>query len=96
MKLESSLQTDIIKKLKKRKNSFTYKHCPDPVGYPDIEHIEQGKLFLFEVKRSKQHAKDETTPIQKYRHEELKKAGAIVKVVWSWKQVNKTLNKHLI
>ena len=94
MRLESSIQSEIIKKLKKRKKSFTHKHCPDPVGYPDIEHLEKGILFVFEVKRT---ADDEPTPIQKLRHKQLKKAGAIVKVVWSWQQVldilNKTLNK---
>jgi hypothetical protein len=93
-RLESSIQSEIIKKLKKRKKSFTHKHCPDPVGYPDVEHLERGILFLFELKRT---SKDEASKIQKYRHKKLKKAGAIVNVVWKWQQVldilNKTLNK---
>jgi len=88
-KLESAIQSDIIKKLKKRKNSFTYKHCPDPVGYPDIEHIENGVVYLFEVKRSKDH---EPSKIQKFRHKQLAKAGAKVYVVWSWKMVKSLLN----
>ena len=90
MKLESSIQSEIIKKLKKRKNSFTYKHCPDPVGYPDIEHIENGVLYLFEVKRS---AKDKPSKIQKFRHKQLTKAGAKIFVVWSWTQVKNVLTK---
>ena len=94
MPLESYEQSKIIKKLKKRKKSFTHKHFPDPVGYPDVEHLEKGVLFLFECKRTK---KDKPSPIQKLRHNQLKKAGAIVKVVWNWKQVlnilNKTFNK---
>lgn len=90
--LESYKQGKIIKKLKKRKKSFTHKHFPDPVGYPDIEHLEKGILFLFECKRT---PNDEPTPIQKLRHKQLKKAGAIVNVVWSWQQVEDILNKTL-
>lgn len=92
MRLESSIEAEIIKNLKKRKKSDTYKHVPVPAGQPDIEHLEKGTRFCFEVKRDKDH---EASPIQKYRHQQLRKAGAIVKVVWSWDQVLKTLNKTL-
>jgi len=88
MKLESVIQTEIIKNLKKRKKSFTYKHCPDPTGYPDIEHMERGKCYLFEVKRSKKH---KPSKIQKFRHKQLRKAGYKVYVVWSWDQVENIL-----
>lgn len=88
MRLESAIQAQIIKKLKKRKNSFTHKHCPDPAGYPDIEHLENGKLYLFEVKRSENH---KPTELQLLRHRQLEEAGATVSVVWSWDQVKEIL-----
>ena len=89
MRLESSIQTEIIKKLKKRKHSFTYKHPPYPPGMPDIHHIEKGVSFYFEVKRSKDH---KPTKLQKYIHKKLKKAGAKVYVVWSWEQVDQIIS----
>lgn len=90
-RLESSIQAEIIKKLKKRKKSFTHKHSPDPAGYPDIEHLERGVLYLFEVKRSEKH---KPTKLQLYRHKELKKAGALVYVVYTWNQVEKILDGY--
>jgi len=91
-RLESSIQAEIIRKLKKRKKSFTHKHPADPPGYPDVEHLERGKLFLFEIKRS---AKHKPAALQIYKMKELKKAGAIVNVVWNWQQVEAILNKTL-
>ena len=92
MRLESSIDKEIIKKLKLRKNTYTFKHPPIPTGFPDIFHLESGRLFLFEDKRNKEH---KATEIQKYQHKKLRKAGAIVNVVWSWKQVKKILKKEL-
>lgn len=91
MKLESVIQSDIIKRLKKRKKSFTYKHPPVPTGIPDIFHLEKGVEFRFEVKRTEA---DKPTPIQLYQHKKLRKAGAKVFVVWSWDQVNKILTDY--
>jgi penicillin-binding protein-related factor A (putative recombinase) len=93
VKLESKIQSEIIKYLKTRKDTFTYKHDPYPTGYPDIEHIENGKVFLFEVKRTLKH---EATPLQILRHKQLSKAGAIVEIVYNLKQVKQTLNKYLV
>lgn len=86
--LESVIQTKILKYLKTRPNSFTYKHEPVPKGIPDIHHIENGKSYWFEVKRSAKHI---PTKIQQYRHKQLKKAGSMVYVVWDLKQVKGVL-----
>jgi len=91
-RLESSIERQIIKELRKRPKTYSYKHPPIPVGFPDIEHKERGRTFLFEVKRSKTH---KATPIQKYVHKQLKKTGNKVWIVWSWKQVKKILKKEL-
>lgn len=84
MKLESKIQADIIKYLKTRPNSMTYKHEPYPSGIPDIHHIEYGRHYWFEVKRTKAH---KPSKIQTYRHKQLINAGDKVFVVWSLKQV---------
>jgi len=84
MKLESAIQTEIIKWLKTLKKSFVYKHEPSPSGIPDIHCIYKGHSFWFEVKRTKNH---KPTQLQIYNHNKLRKAGASVTVVWSLKQV---------
>ena len=89
MKLESSIQTDILKYLRLRPKTFTYKHEPSPTGIPDIHHVEDGKSIWFEVKRSKKH---KPTKIQKRQHKQLRKAGAKVYVVWKLVQVIKIMN----
>ena len=88
MRLEASIQSDIIKKLKRK--GFVYKHPPSPVGIPDIHFIMDGVCYWFEVKRS---SKEEPTPIQKLRHRQLRDAGCIVEVVWSWKQVKRIISR---
>ncbi len=88
MRLESAIQGEILKKLKKRDHSFTYKHCPVPSGIPDIHHIENGISYWFEVKRSEKHL---PTPLQLLRHKHLREAGCLVFVVWSWQQVKAVL-----
>lgn len=88
LRLESSIQTEILNKLKKRDNSFSYKHPPQPSGIPDIHHIENGVSYWFEVKRSSKH---KATKLQLLRHKQLRKAGSVVFVVWSWKQVKEIL-----
>lgn len=88
MKLESKIQTDIIKYLKLRPNSFVFKCEPTPTGIPDISALLNGVQFYFEVKRSKKH---KPTKIQKYRHKQLRKAGANVYVVWKLSQVIKIM-----
>jgi len=90
-RLESAIQSDIIKKLKARyKKGFVYKHPPSPTGIPDIHFILKGVSYWFEVKRT---SKEEPSPIQKLRHKQLKKAGCIVGVVWDWKQVDYILQE---
>ena len=88
--LESKIQADIIKYLKSRPNSVTYKHCPSPTGIPDVHHIERGHAFYFEVKRTE---KDKARPIQKLRITELREAGATAKVVRSVDDVIKAIDK---
>ena len=90
--LESKIQSDIIKWLKKRPNTFTYKHEPVPTGIPDIHHIENGISFYFEVKRT---AKDMPRKMQKLRIKQLKKAGAIAKVVRSLREVRQIIYKYV-
>ena len=82
MRLESSIQSDILKYLKNF--GFAYKHEPSPAGIPDIHFIWGGKSVWFEVKRSKKH---KPTALQLYQHQKLIEAGAEVYVVWSLKQV---------
>ena len=90
LRLESSIQSEMIKKLNNCDGCFAYKHCPDPVGYPDIQHSECGVVYLFEVKRSKEH---KPSAIQKYMHKKLRKAGYKVFVVWKWSQVEKIIGR---
>ena len=90
--LESKIQSDIIKWLKRRPNTFSYKHCPDPKGMPDIHHIERGHSFHFEVKRT---VKDKARYIQKLRIKKLRQAGATAKVVRSLDEVKKIVRDHL-
>ena len=92
MRLESSIQTEFLKKLKKRDNSVTYKHHPIPTGIPDIHHIESGRSFWIEVKRASSY---KPSPLQYKRHELLRAAGAIVIVAWEWEQVETMLKEHL-
>jgi hypothetical protein len=89
MILESKIQSNILKYLRTRPNSFTYKHEPVPAGIPDIHHIENGKSYWYEVKRSKSH---KPSKIQKRIHKKLKKAGQKVHIVWSLEQVILTLS----
>lgn len=91
--LESKIQSDIIKWLKRRPNSFTYKHEPYPTGMPDIHHIEEGIGFWFEVKRTK---KDKARDIQNLRIKQLKKAGNIAKVVRSLDEVKSIIYKKVV
>ena len=83
-RLESKIQTDILKWLKARPKTFTYKHPPSPSGIPDIHHIESGVGFWFEVKRTH---KDKARKLQKLRMKKLRKAGNITKVVRSLDEV---------
>ena len=92
MKLESKIQSEILKYLKSRSNSFTYKHFEYPTGMPDIHHIENGYHYWFEVKRSKNH---KPTKMQLYRHKQLKNAGDKVFVVWSLDQIKRIINNPL-
>ncbi len=92
MKLESSIQSDIIKWLRKRPHSDTYKHPPYPEGTPDIHHLEKGISFYFEVKRTQS---DKARPNQKKRMKQLRKAGAICKVVRSLRDVQIIISKTL-
>lgn len=90
--LESKIQSDILKWLKSRPNTFTYKHEPVPTGIPDIHHIENGISFYFEVKRT---VKDKPREIQKLRIKQLKKAGAVAKVVRSLREVKDIIYKNV-
>lgn len=90
--LESAIEKKCIKNLKKRENSFTFKHPPIPTGFPDIFHLENGRLYLFEMKRDGKH---EASVIQKWMHKQLRKAGAVVHVVWSWEQIEKIIKDSL-
>lgn len=92
LKLESSIQSDIISYLKSRPKSDTYKHPPYPDGTPDIHHTERGKSFYFEVKRTEE---DKPRKTQRLRMKKLRKAGAVCKVVRSVDEVVYILSKHL-
>lgn len=99
MRLESSIQSEFIKKLKRRRRMYkkkhkpvSYKHPPYPVGIPDIHHIEAGLTLWIEVKRSEH---DKPTPIQLKRHKLLRAAGAHVLVAWEWNQVAQWLKLYI-
>lgn len=91
-RLESSIQTEIIKWLRQRPHSFTYKHPPYPAGIPDIHHLEHGFAFYFEVKRTN---KDKARKLQKLRIKKLRKAGCICDVVYSLDDVKVIISKTL-
>lgn len=90
--LESKIQSDILKYLRSRPNTFSYKHLPSPKGIPDIHHIEQGHAFYFEVKRT---VKDKARHMQKLRIKELRKAGATAHVVRSVGEVRDIIRAYL-
>ena len=91
IKLESSVQTDILKELKDY--GYAYKHPPSPKGIPDIHFMSVGGNLWFEVKRS---SKEKPSSIQLVRHKKMRKAGQLVYVVWSWLQVKEILNEQAI
>jgi Holliday junction resolvase len=94
--LESSLQSRVIKRLK-RKGFMAYKHEPSPVGMPDVHAIKGGEHIWFETKRSREYAESnyKNKRIQLYRHRQLRKAGDEVYVVWSMKQVMDIISKRI-
>ena len=84
--LEKDIQADIMKWLKKRPNSFTWKAQAGPYapkGLPDIFHMEDGRPYAFEVKRPG----GEVRPLQEKAIEGLMKAGVIALVVYSLEDV---------
>jgi hypothetical protein len=91
MQLESKIQADIIDYLKGRtRKSLTYKHPPYPTGIPDVIHYEKGRVYLFEVKRTKN---DKARAMQKVRKKQLKRAIIVVHIVRSVGEVKKIMKK---
>lgn len=89
MRLESAIQTEILKK-SKQYEVFAYKHPPDPVGIPDVHIFGNGIHLWVEVKRS---SKDKPKPHQLLKHDELRKAGDTVIVAWTWEQVEPVMDR---
>lgn len=92
-KLESAIQTDIIKVLESL-GYFVYKHPPYPTGMPDIHAIQYGKHYWFEVKRSKVDFKKKfkNKALQKLRRKLLRKAGDVACVVWTVDHVYRAID----
>lgn len=81
---ESRIQSNILKWLRQRPNSYTIKISDMwAVGVPDIFHIEDTVFYAFEVKTPKGKA----TKLQLHTLATLKKAGAQCAIVRSLKDV---------
>ena len=93
-KLESAIQSEILKKLNKLPKTFAFKVNPPPNGIPDIHCLSDGVPYYFEVKRT---ANDKARKLQQYRIEQLREAGGVAEVVTSYADVVKymSFNKHL-
>lgn len=79
---ERSITDKIMRALKKRPHSFTYKTHGGPyqqAGIPDILHWENGKPYAFEVKRPS----EEPTSLQALTLDRMAGAGVTVAVVHS-------------
>ena len=96
MKLESSIQTEILQWLKHH-GFLVYKHPAYPTGMPDIHAIKDGRHYWFEVKRSKAdfRKKFKNKAIQALRRRELQYAGDTAEVVWSLEMVKKIIKEGL-
>lgn len=92
-RLEKYIVRDIMRALKKRPHSFTYKTHGSGYqhwGIPDILHWERGKAFAFEVKRP---GKD-STKRQKYTQDVMRQAGVIVAQVTCVEEVLSIIAKE--
>lgn len=83
--LEASIVTTILRHLKKVPEGFVWKTHGGPMraGMPDILFVYGGRLYAFEVKRPGGKA----TARQLNTLEQLRKAGAVAEVVYSWQEV---------
>lgn len=79
-RLESSIQSDIIKDFNKIKKTYSFKINPPPTGIPDVHVLTHGVPFYFEVKRTES---DEARALQEYRINQLREAGGTAHVVRS-------------
>lgn len=94
-KLEKDIQAEIVRKLKKRAQSFTWKNHStyySRAGIPDVMHIEQGILFAIEVKRPGKKA----TPLQQITLDKLNAYGAISLVAYDWQMVEDVINSTIM
>lgn len=80
MKLESAIQSEILKWFNKQKKCYAFKVNPPPNGIPDVHILIRGVPFYLEVKRTED---DEPRDLQVYRIEQLRKAGGTAHVVRS-------------
>lgn len=96
IKLEKYYQDKILKYLRSRPNSFTWKQAAaqySRAGIPDIAHIENGRYFGFEVKRPKI---GKATAIQLATIEKIRAAGGVAEIVSSPEEVEEVLRRELL
>ncbi len=90
--LERDITNKIMRALKQRPRSFTFKTHGGPyqrAGIPDIVHWENGKSYAFEVKRPG----NEPTQLQALTLDRMAEAGVTVAVVHSVEEVLSVLPK---
>ena len=80
IKLESSFQNAVIRKLKKIKGIYFFKKEAAAIrSIPDVIGSYKGRFFGWELKRS---SKSKPTPLQIYTLKQIQKAGGIGEVVY--------------
>lgn len=85
---ESQIQTKIMKFLRKRPNTVTFKIADRfTSGIPDIIHLEAGRAYFFEVKTET----GKTTLLQEAVLSSLRKAHCVALVVRSVEDVKEEL-----
>ena len=89
--LESTIQSKILKYLRKIPNTYTMKLSDRwTSGYPDVLHIKDGRAYFFEVKTPT----GKKQPLQIFTIAELRKAGAQAHFVTSLEEVKKALDSQ--
>lgn len=93
-KLEKEYQSEILKYLRARPKSFTFKAAAgvySQAGIPDIIHVEGGRFFGFEVKRP---TRGKVSAIQMATIHWIRAAGGVAEVVHGVDEVKQILARE--
>ena len=91
-RLESSVQTSILSKLRQIPNSDWIKPTQtNMAGTPDVLGHINGRFVAIEIKRDEQ---SKPTALQRYHIERLKEHGAIAFVAWNFEMIREELARH--